>query len=258
MCKLCAGQNPNRILLSRQPPSVEEAISALAAAFADVLAEWHAGVTAELEDGALTLSSPEAVIDELRRILEQYREDWTLAIEDMWVDGAELGREAQVRRHSLDTSYDITRDAVYRALQENGAEAADLVQGRVVEDLGQSLADAYDEGQSIDEITQTLQDEVIPEYEGYQARRVARTETIAGSNEGAQSAYQDAPGVTGKTWLATDDSRTRVSHRKVDHVTEPVDGMFIVGGERAAYPGDMSLSVGERANCRCSIIPSLG
>lgn len=91
--------------------------------------------------------------------------------------------------------------------------------------------------------------------------RVART--VSGFANGL--AVQAGTSVHGetpmqKTWVATNDDRTREDHAEADGQTVPVDEPFEVGGEQAMYPGDPSLSDAELLNCRCwvSVSPAQG
>jgi hypothetical protein len=59
-----------------------------------------------------------------------------------------------------------------------------------------------------------------------------------------------------KAWLATNDTRTRATHRIAgtkygEENAIGVDEEFTVGGEKCLYPRDPSLSAKESVNCRC-------
>ena len=69
---------------------------------------------------------------------------------------------------------------------------------------------------------------------------------------------QQYPGIGIKKWWdATDDKRTRISHRAVQRETEPnpipMNKPFIVGGAKMFYPGDPRGPAGEVVNCRCRL-----
>lgn len=251
-----ATDGPNQILLARRSPMVDDVIQNTLDRFRSILSNWHGDILAALESNAIDLTTAATVRIALRRVLNPYADQWDLVVTDMWQEGARAGREASVRRHSFEISYDISRDSVTQALQENGQEAARMIKDRMVGDLSEALAEANEEGLSIDEITETLQDDVFPGMEGYQARRVARTSVIAGSNKGSLSSYQEASGVEGKKWLSTDDPRTRRSHDQCDGQERPLGKPFTTGaGNKAMYPGAFSLPVSDRVNCRCSLSP---
>lgn len=57
-----------------------------------------------------------------------------------------------------------------------------------------------------------------------------------------------------KEWKTMRDDRVRDSHVEADWQRVPVDSPFEVGGHEAQYPGDPSLPIEERANCRCVIV----
>jgi len=64
-----------------------------------------------------------------------------------------------------------------------------------------------------------------------------------------------------KKWVATEDERTRETHRAVDGITIPKDQKFAVGDASLAYPGDQnSGSAKEVIQCRCGLVfkPQVG
>ena len=85
------------------------------------------------------------------------------------------------------------------------------------------------------------------------ANLIARTESTGVANYGALQAMA-YEGVAEKQWMATNDVRTRTSHREADGETVALDGMFSVGGANLAFPGDPTAPVRETANCRCTMI----
>lgn len=85
------------------------------------------------------------------------------------------------------------------------------------------------------------------------ATLIARTEATGGANFGAWQALT-AEGVETKVWLATNDQRTRLSHRSAEGQEVKLDGMFQVGGSLLRFPGDPLGPVTEIANCRCTMI----
>lgn len=98
----------------------------------------------------------------------------------------------------------------------------------------------------------------------HRALTIARTETLSALNSGkAEAADQIAgnlgvgPGALRKVWQATPSSkRTRDSHRALNGVSVPIDGVFVSkNGGRMRFPGDRELGAGgaETINCRCSM-----
>ncbi len=87
------------------------------------------------------------------------------------------------------------------------------------------------------------------------AKSIARSEMVGASNAASHQGYTAIaePGDE-LEWLATDDGRTRDSHRRLDGDKIPVGERFNVGGHLADHPGDRSLPPEERIACRCSVI----
>jgi hypothetical protein len=93
---------------------------------------------------------------------------------------------------------------------------------------------------------------------------VARTETLGALNAGRHDAFnavqEDLGGDFERLWLATDDDRTRASHRAADLQRVPVGTPFTVGanpdlgldGALLMYPGDPSGPPQEVIQCRCT------
>lgn len=85
------------------------------------------------------------------------------------------------------------------------------------------------------------------------AQTIVRTEVIAAANQGTFDLIEMA-GFTGtQEWLATNDPKTRKTHRIADGQTVDIGDYFVVGGYSAKFPGAPSLPPGERFNCRCTV-----
>ncbi len=98
----------------------------------------------------------------------------------------------------------------------------------------------------------------------YRRELIARTESMRASNHGTYNLLGEW-GAPFKSWLATQDDRTRDTHSSAgsryaeggDPGPIPWGQPFVVGGHPMRYPLDMSLGapIGEVANCRCSVYP---
>ena len=87
---------------------------------------------------------------------------------------------------------------------------------------------------------------------------IARTETLSALNSAHEEAMQQAidtgevaPQDIRKVWVATKDSRTRDSHRRIDGDSVGVNERFANG---LRYPGDKSGPTKETINCRCTML----
>ncbi len=92
------------------------------------------------------------------------------------------------------------------------------------------------------------------------ARTVARTETMGAVNAGAFRSAQLEAQARGdvapfKMWIATDDTRTRPTHRAADQQRTLLSEPFVVGGADLMFPGDPRGPAQEVINCRCSLLP---
>lgn len=88
---------------------------------------------------------------------------------------------------------------------------------------------------------------------------VARTETIGALNAGRAEAFRAAAETDPdleleRVWLATEDHRTRESHRVADGQRVALAAPFIVGGAELMFPGDPSGPPQEVIQCRCSML----
>lgn len=89
------------------------------------------------------------------------------------------------------------------------------------------------------------------------AARVARTSVTAAECAGRVDSYRRAKSMgidLKQEWLATLDTRTRRSHRKLDGEKVDVGSTFSNG---CRYPGDPQAPYGEICNCRCTLIAAV-
>jgi SPP1 gp7 family putative phage head morphogenesis protein len=109
------------------------------------------------------------------------------------------------------------------------------------------------QGESIPKIARRLRDNVGMSAYG-SAVRNARTTVTSAENKGRMDMLHNAEekGVkVEKGWLATEDSRTRESHRMVDGEFVGIDEEFSNGLQ---FPGDPDGAPEEVYNCRCTLV----
>ena len=85
----------------------------------------------------------------------------------------------------------------------------------------------------------------------YRAMRIARTEVMRASNEGAMKGVGQFDIQLKKVWLSTSDGRERDWHIGIESVD--MNEKFNVGGELMEYPGDPDASPKNTINCRCAV-----
>ena len=108
------------------------------------------------------------------------------------------------------------------------------------------------QGESMDKIAKRIMN--VQEMNKTQAIRSARTIVTGAENKGRQDSYARATAdgiILERTWIATNDSRTRHSHAVLDGETRPIDTPFSNG---LMYPGDPDGEPSEVYNCRCTLI----
>lgn len=237
--------------LGRRLPRFEEeharALRSFAAIVAQALTE---SVTAAVWSGP----DPAALAADLRRRLEaswlgRFTGVWErLRVEALRTTMTEIGA-------AIGVSFDITNpllDGVLRGLR-NRTDLADSSW----ELVGDSLQRSYDEGEGIPEAARRLRTHVAAVAPA-RARMIARTELVGISNAGSLAAARLSEAAEWKTWLATNDARTRDAHAKASGQTVRLDDTFTVGGEDMDYPGDPSASAANVINCRCAWLAADG
>ena len=119
--------------------------------------------------------------------------------------------------------------------------------------LSQAISQGVLQGESIDKIAKRLSAAVGMDEHG--AIRNARTMMTAAQNGGRVDAYLrgKAMGIElQQKWQATEDSRTRKSHRAIDGEVIEVGEEF---SNHCHFPGDPVGPGREVYNCRCTLIP---
>ena len=154
-----------------------------------------------------------------------------------------------VNTKALLGAFDITNPKnieLQEALKNYGPTAKKRIRAALLNGLSQ--------GKSYDQMARDLKKSLNKIYSS--AITIVRTEGQTAINAGQTIAYTRAQenGIEGnEVWSATKDVKTRDAHGYADGQKKNKDGYFNVGGEKALYPGDPSLSAGNRINCRCNI-----
>lgn len=151
---------------------------------------------------------------------------------------------------SITGSFDLDEPDVASALDDRIEELAGQVTATTEQVLrSQILAHGVAEGESIPELRARLQ-RVFTNLSDYRATMIARTETVGGYNQASFLAALDA-GATKKTWLATDDKRTRRTHRSANGTTAPMNKRFELTQSR--WPADSAAPASQSIQCRCAL-----
>ena len=108
------------------------------------------------------------------------------------------------------------------------------------------------QGEPMDRIAARLSNVIGMDWTA--AIRNARTMVTGAENKGRQDSYaraEDDGIILERTWISTNDSRTRHSHAVLDGETRQIDTPFSNG---LMYPGDPDGEPSEVYNCRCTLI----
>lgn len=141
--------------------------------------------------------------------------------------------------------------------------------------LKKTLTKSIKNGWTPEETSKFIRDDSGGAFGLTSARRIVRTETTGAINGGNHIVRQVdiADGIIqGEEWLATLDQDVRPEHYEAHGQELKLVGgqwvtvkgakqlntgqrVFIVGDERARFPGDPNLSAAMRINCRCTTVP---
>jgi len=183
-------------------------------------------------------------------------------LEAGWDRAARLVRQAVERaalagtrkQSILELLFDIAIPRLAEHLAHRPIQYADTVTGNLSDGFRALLASASNEGQSIQEMADTMSErwEVIAPA---RAVVIARTEVISASNLAAKTAYEESGVVERQEWLSARDARVRPDHVDADGQVVALGALFNVGGEGLAYPGDPAGSPENIIQCRCTTLP---
>ncbi len=128
-------------------------------------------------------------------------------------------------------------------------QISDAMRAQIAEIVRQGIA----EGWGTEQIARAIEEAFEGELALARARRIARTETHTAAMVGQFEAARSSPLQWRKTWLATEDKRTRESHVEANGQERDLEEPFEVGGEELMFPGDPDGSPSNTINCRCSL-----
>lgn len=132
-------------------------------------------------------------------------------------------------------------------------EVYDLVAGEIAAGaaLGETLS------KIVARVDTVLSTTATPRWKN-RAVVIARTETMGALNGGRLDAFraiaEQEEQTLEKLWLATEDRRTRPSHRAADGQRVVLGLPFQVGDASLEFPGDPSGPPGEVIQCRCTML----
>lgn len=118
-------------------------------------------------------------------------------------------------------------------------------------DARATLTEGLTAGESIPDLAARITG--LHEIAAARATVIARTEVIGASAAGSISAMRSTGLVATKTWLATEDDRTRPDHADADGQIVALEEAFEVGDATLDHPGDPDGPADEVIQCRCTL-----
>lgn len=209
--------------------------------------QWFSNMIDSLADGAVSadVRAMDTVNDAMPRVYAENYNYETYRIEnDLLVNtNFTLMDEDTVRRLVRDNpdllpqkEIDRAKDYVWNKQKFNSAILQSLIQGESIPDMAIRINDVMGMNMRA-------------------AYRNARTAATAAENAGRLESMRRMRRLgidVNKKWIATEDSRTRDTHRAENQHVQDVEEPFVITG--LMYPGDPSTNdPAEVMNCRCSL-----
>lgn len=138
-------------------------------------------------------------------------------------------------------------------LKKYGAESVKYVLDTTLDQMRETISDAFDEGVAVTEVSSRIK-EKYAEMENGRANTIARTETLTAVSYGREVKRQDwqkqfPDKKLRKMWVSSQDDKVRDSHQDVDGEVVDADEDFSNG---LAYPREKGGEPEEVINCRCT------
>jgi len=194
---------------------------------------------------------------ELRRVLNDLIKDAALTETIEQVIGDQSTSIAVTAlQDQINDSADI--DEVEKQIRERDLGFVQNFSQRMEEDIRNTVAEGWQQGQSTQEIQENLQ-EKAEDLSDYQAERIARDQLQRATGESRNAFAEQHSDKFVEVWNAVDDNRTRPSHSEMDGTWKRPSESFMVPYERAKgtvkenFPG--SSKYGIMCRCRTDLVP---
>jgi len=187
-------------------------------------------------------------IDDVLRITHDEREimkftEFTLP---RITETVEINGTAAMAELGVEISFDVTNPNVVKWIKKRCGNLIKDILDTTKDKLRKTLAEGIEAGESIPKLASRVS-AVYDEAKGSRAIKIARTETIAASNQGALQAYDQSGVIEKKEWYCAADERTcdecSAMHKEVVKLHDSFSG----GVDSPPL----------HCNCRCVILPYL-
>jgi len=183
-------------------------------------------------------------VDDVLRITHDEREimkftEFTLP---RITETVKINGTAAMAELGVEVNFDVTNPKVIKWIKKRCGNLIKDILDTTKNKLRKTLAEGIAEGEKISSLASRVS-AVYDEAKGYRAIRIARTETITASNQGALQAYDQSEVVKKKEWLIAGDA---------------CDDCIPMNGEKVKLHSNFSCGVSTpplHPNCRCTILP---
>lgn len=180
--------------------------------------------------------------------------------------GLELMEEAA--QYALDIADDADRQfeitqAIKDYVQQRILKLADATNDETIQAIEAAIAEGISQGESVAKLKKRIR-EIYDNATNVRAERIARTESLAASNEGTLEAYKQSPLVTGKEWSAEANACQYCNslNGKIIGLSEDFAklGQGVEGddGQKLKTDYENILHPPLHPNCRCALLPVAG
>lgn len=151
-------------------------------------------------------------------------------------------------RVGVEIAFDLEHPRAVEFLTRHALEEATGISNRLKEEMRARIVSGVDEGLGPVDIAQDLR-KFFDEQSDFRAERIARTEVVAGYQQGNMEGYRQSGVVISKKWLTAGDDR--------------VDDDCLQNEADGEIPLDAGFSSGDdtppvHPNCRCDLVPIAG
>lgn len=151
-------------------------------------------------------------------------------------------------RVGVEISFDLDNPRAVSFLEEHALEEATGISQRLRSEISSQIVDGVEEGLGPSDIAHNISN-FFDEQSDFRALRIARTEVVAGYQQGNLEGYRQSGIVVSKKWLTAGD--------------ENVDDDCLQNEADGEIPLDAGFSSGDftppvHPNCRCDLVPVTG
>lgn len=153
----------------------------------------------------------------------------------------------------LPRSFNMLDSRVVSYISEYSGQHIPDINGTTRRELRRTLVAGVLDGDGTEALARRI-DGVFDRANRVRSRSIARTETTAAAGAARHTADIQSGVVSSRKWLTVVDGRERRSHRKLHNQVKALNQPFVIGGDRAMYPGGFR-NPAETVNCRCVTVP---